>query len=173
LRLERFERATPETLGRYHELERSSWKGERGCAIISESHRLHYYNQIAGAADRYGYLALSFLMLDERAIAGVFGLTNRGKFYYLRCAFDPAYSRYSPGQILIHFLLRDCAARHVQEFDFIGEAHDYKMRWTSQTVEHGSCYIFRRGLFGRALHALKFRAVPLGRKLLRRPLPDR
>ena len=171
LRIERFERATPEILERYYALERSTWKGERGCAIVSDSRRVRYYNEIAGAAERSGYLTLFFLTLDDRLIAGIFGMTYGGKCLSLRCAFDPAFNQYSPGHILVNALLRDCAARNIPEYDFLGEAHEWKQHWTSQTVEHGYCYIFRPGLFGRALHVLKFRAVPLGRKLFRRPLP--
>jgi CelD/BcsL family acetyltransferase involved in cellulose biosynthesis len=173
LRLERFDRATPEVLERYYNLERSTWKGERGCAVVSESGRLHYYNEVAREAARCGYLSIFILNLDDRPIAGVFGLTHAGKCFSVRCAFDPAFSRYSPGHIIVNELLRDCAARKLSEYDFLGEAHEWKRCWTSQTLEHGFCYIFRRGLLGRALHAMKFRAVPLGRKLFHRPLPDR
>jgi hypothetical protein len=54
----------------------------------------------------------------------------------------------------------------------MGEGFEYKRHWTTQTLEHRYCYIFRRSLFGRALHSLKFQMVPLGRKLCRRPLLD-
>ena len=170
LRLERFDRATPEVLERYYELERSTWKGQEGCAVLSDSRRLRYYNQITRALERLGYLSIFFLTLDDRLIGANICMTCSGKLFGLRCAFDPAFGSYSPGHILINWVLRECAARHVSELDFMGEACEYKRQWTSQTLEHGYCYIFRRGSFGRALHALKFRAVPMGRKLFRRPL---
>jgi CelD/BcsL family acetyltransferase involved in cellulose biosynthesis len=172
LRLERFNPATPETLERFYELERSTWKGEQGCAVLSNRCRLRYYNEIARALERLGYLTSYFLTLDDRLIAGNMCLACGGKLFGLRCAFDPDFSPYSPGHILINWVLRDCAARHISELHFMGQAFDYKLQWTSHTVEHGYCYIFRRGLFGRALHGLKFWAVPLGRKLFHKPLPD-
>jgi CelD/BcsL family acetyltransferase involved in cellulose biosynthesis len=172
LRLERFECAAPEILERYYELERCTWKGEQGCAVLSDRRRLRYYNEIARALERLGCLRIYFLTLDDRLIAGNINVSCRGKLFGLRCAFDPAFSRYSPGHILINWVLRDCAARHVSELHFMGQSFDYKLQWTSQTLEHGYCYIFRRGLFGRVLHGLKFCVVPLGRKLFRRPLPD-
>jgi CelD/BcsL family acetyltransferase involved in cellulose biosynthesis len=172
LRLERYDHATPEILERYYELERATWKGDRGCAVVSDSRRLRYYNEIARAAEESGYLSIFLLTLNDRPIAGVFGMTYGRKCYSVRCAFDPAFSQYSAGHIAVNMLLRDCATREVDEYDFLGEAHEWKCYWTSQTVEHGSCFIFRRGLFGRVLHDLKFRAVPLGRKLFRKPLPE-
>jgi len=171
LRLERFDHATPEVLERYYELERSTWKGEKGYDIVSDSRRLRFYNEIARALERLGYLSIFFLALDDRLIAGNICITSGGKLFALRCAFDPAFGSYSPGQILINWVLRDCVARQLSEFDFMGDDYEYKRHWTSQTLDHGYCYIFRRGLFGRALHALKFRVVPLGRTLFRRPLP--
>ncbi len=173
LRLERFERATPEVLERYCELERATWKGEIARDVLSDSRRLQYYNEISRAAERNGHLSIFFLMLDDHLIAANFAITCCDQLFALRCAFDPAFSPYSPGQVLINWALRDCAARKLSGLDFCGEAHDWKLLWTSQTVQHGYCYIFRRGLFGRALHTLKFRAVPLGRELLRRPLSVR
>jgi CelD/BcsL family acetyltransferase involved in cellulose biosynthesis len=172
LRMERYDRAIPEILERYYELERSSWKGDEGCAVISDSHRLRYYNEIARTAECSGYLSIFFLTLDDRPIAGVFGMTYGRKCYSVRCAFNPAFSQYSAGHIVVNMLLRDCAARKLAEYDFLGETHEWKRYWAPQTVEHGFCYIFRRGLMGRALHAMKFRAVPLGRKLFRRPVPE-
>jgi hypothetical protein len=169
LRLERFDRATPEVLERYYELERSTWKGEIGRDVLSDNRRLQYYNEISREAERNGHLSIFFLMLDDHLIAANFAITCCGQLFALRCAFDPAFSPYSPGQVLINWALRDCAARKLSGLDFWGEAHEWKLLWTSQTKEHGYCYVFRRGLFGRALHALKFRAIPLGRKLLRHP----
>jgi CelD/BcsL family acetyltransferase involved in cellulose biosynthesis len=140
--------------------------------VLSDRRRKRYYSEVAPALERLGYLTIYFLMLDDRLIAGNMCVACGGKLFGLRCAFDPAFSHYSPGHILINWVLRDCAARHISEFHFMGQAFDYKLQWTSQTLEHGYYYIFRRGLFGRALYGLKFWAVPLARKVFRKPLPN-
>ncbi len=172
LELCRVDGAVPEAIERYYELELSTWKGERGCAIPSDRRTRQFYDAIIHSAAQAGFLSFYFLELNGSTVAGQLGLTYRHKYFWLRCAFNRDYYQYSPGHVLVNWVLRDCVARGIQEYDFVGEAHDWKCKWTSTHRPHDYCFVFRPGLVGHTLHTMKFALIPWARKLLGRRLPE-
>jgi hypothetical protein len=116
LRLKRFDGTTPEVLEQFYELERATWKGEQGCAVVSDGRRLRYYNAILGELERLGYLTIFFLTLGDRLVAALVCFTSGRKLFALRCAFDLDFGAYSPGHIVINWALRDCAREGFRNF---------------------------------------------------------
>ncbi|HWV39692.1 MAG TPA: GNAT family N-acetyltransferase [Vulgatibacter sp.] len=161
LRLRRIDAADPEALARFYELERMGWKGERGTAIDCDRRTRRFYDEIAGWAAAEGILSLRALELDGRAIAMHFGLTAGGRYLLPKPAYDPSLSACSPGQLLLHEVLRDCIEQGLSEFDFLGPWMEWKADWTQDVRPHHWHYVFRRGALGRALHAAKFRLPKL------------
>jgi CelD/BcsL family acetyltransferase involved in cellulose biosynthesis len=161
LSLRRVEAADPGTLQQFYGMEQSGWKGKRGTAIACDKQTRQFYDSIANHAAEHGYLSLYFLRQGDSALAAHFGLTYGGRYYPLKVAFDEDYSQYGPGHLIIGAVLRDCAARGLSEFDCLGHWTDAKAKWASEVRLHNACYIFRKSLAGRILHA----QTPLGREL--------
>ena len=57
----------------------------------------------------------------------------------------------------------------IDEFDFIGASMPWKLEWTTRVRQHANCYIFRKGPFGRMLHAAKFQVDTRVRSFAHRP----
>jgi len=161
LRMRRIDGADPEALSRFYELERMGWKGDRGTAIDCDRRTRQFYDEIArwGAAE--GILSLRALELDGRAIAMHYGLTSGGRYLLPKPAYDPSLSSCSPGQLLLHEVLRDGIEHGLTEFDFLGPWMEWKADWTQDVRPHHWHYVFRRGALGKALHAAKFRLPKL------------
>lgn len=53
-------------------------------------------------------------------------MLDKGRLYWWVPAYDSAYSQYSPGRLLLHFLLRESFNQHHTEFDFLWGDEDYK-----------------------------------------------
>lgn len=70
----------------------------------------------------------SALILNNNIIATHIGITYKKKFYYLMPSFDMAYSRYSPGKILLMYLTKFCFENEFSEFDFTGGNEVYKQK---------------------------------------------
>lgn len=157
LRLRRVETADPDALQRVLELEKSGWKGRAGSAIACNPKTRQFYEGVARRAQQFGYLALYFLELDARPIACHFGLAHRGRYFLPKPAYDEKYREFSPGQLLVNAVLRDCAERGFSEFDFLGPWMEWKGEWTSEVRPHAFCYIFNKSPLGWALWTTKFK----------------
>lgn len=161
LRMRRIDGADPEALSRFYELERMGWKGERGTAIACDRRTRQFYDEIARWGAEEGILSLRALELDGRAIAMHYGLTAGGRYLLPKPAYDPSLSSCSPGQLLLHEVLRDGIENGLTEFDFLGPWMEWKADWTQDVRPHHWHYVFRRGALGTALHAAKFRLPKL------------
>lgn len=153
--------ADARVLADFYELERSGWKGERGTAIGCDPKTRRFYDQIATWASEQGCLSLYALELEGRPVAMHYGLTWRGRYFLPKPAFDEGHRECSPGQLLLHDVLRSCAEQGLREFDFLGPWMEWKADWTDQVRVHHWCYVFRKGPVGQALHAAKFRLKAL------------
>ena len=60
LRLQRAERADPETLQRFYRLEQNGWKGKKGTAIVCQPDLHRFYDAVVHYAEQFGYLSVVF-----------------------------------------------------------------------------------------------------------------
>lgn len=149
------------------QLEAKGWKGRGGTAICQAPDTLEFYTALARQAGREGRLRLWFLRLDGRAIAFHFGLQDGARYLLLKPAYDEAYGEAAPGHLLMEVVLRDCIARGLVEFDFLGPDMPWKRDWARAGRPHAWLYLFR-GPRGLLLYWLKFRMAPKVRALLDR-----
>ena len=91
---------------------------------------------IDGLAKRFsaaGWLRLAILYIHEQPVAAQFWFVAHGKASIFKLAYDEAWKRYSPGSILIAYLMKqviDCDK--VQEIDFLTGNDAYKQDWMSE-----------------------------------------
>lgn len=168
LQLHRSEKADVQMLERFYALESSGWKGKEGSAIASSPYLRAFYDEFARAAEAFGYLSLYLLELDGTPIAGHFGLAYRRRYFSPKVAYDERYRQYSPGQVLMHMVLRDCVQRGFSEFDILGPWADWKAKWTPLVRPHFHYFVYPKTLKGYALHGASFRAKAIMKRLLGR-----
>jgi CelD/BcsL family acetyltransferase involved in cellulose biosynthesis len=168
LRLTNTTEAQPSELERFYQLERSGWKGRKGTAIACDAARRRFYDAAARTAAEFGYLSLYALECGDRVVAMQFCLAYGGRFFLLKPAYDEAFGKHSPGHVITHDILHDVVARGAAEYDFMSPPAEWKSRWAKETRAQASCYIFRPGLAGRALHFWKFRVMRAMRQLKRK-----
>ena len=71
---------------------------------------------------------------DGRCIATLIAFVDGGVAHYFQSGFDPAFSKFSLGSVMIAHCLKDCVADPgILEFDFMGGGAPYKDSWTAQT----------------------------------------
>lgn len=160
------EEAVESFLERFFALEAAGWKGARGTAIALDPGTLAFYRGLGRAGAREGWLSLRALELDGRPIAMHFGLLHRGVYSLPKPAYDEALAACSPGQLLLREVLAECEARGLAEFDFLGPDLPWKREWEPAFRVHDWLYVYRPGLAGVALHALKHRLKPVAKEVL-------
>lgn len=80
-----------------------------------------------------GWLRLAVLYVGEQPVAAQFWFVVHGKASIFKLAYDEAWKRYSPGSILIAYLMEQVINRdRVKEIDFLTGNDAYKMDWMSQ-----------------------------------------
>ena len=168
LELKHYSAADPEALEKFYALEASGWKGAEGTAIKCDPHTRQFYDAVAQAAARDGYLSLDFLELSGKPIAGHFGFNLRGRYFLAKAGYDEAFRRLGPGQLLVNEILSQTPQRGLREFDFVGPATWDESRWASARRTNYRVFIFRKGWYGALLYAARISARDAVRKLLGR-----
>lgn len=113
-------------------IEASGWKASAGTAILSRPETRRFYEQVARwAADR-GWLRLGFLRVDGRPIAFDFALEAGPDFHVLKGGFLPQCRGFAPGMLLTARLLERAFERGLRSYELLGNADEYKLRWTDR-----------------------------------------
>jgi CelD/BcsL family acetyltransferase involved in cellulose biosynthesis len=142
-------------------IEAAAWKEQNGTAMRSDQAVRRFYERYAERAAALGTLRLMFLKFDGRRIAFSYSLYENNTLYVLKSGYDPAYAAYSPSNVLCHHVLRDCFARGIAEFDFLGNNEDWKLEWAREARSHHCLLVFRRVWETQLIHAVKCRFLPL------------
>ena len=94
---------------------------------------------VRGLAYRFaetGWLRLAVLYIDEQPAAAQFWFVAHGKASIFKLAYDEAWKRYSPGSILIAYLMEYAIdTDKVEEIDFLTGNDAYKQDWMSERRE--------------------------------------
>ncbi len=79
-----------------------------------------------------GRLQLWTLTLDGKVAAVLLGFLDNGIVHYFQGGFDPSYSKYSVGSVMLGLCIGSCLEEQsVRQFNFMGGDASYKARWTS------------------------------------------
>lgn len=74
-------------------------------------------------------LQLSFLEIDGRKAASYFCFYYQNKILVYNSGYDPNFSEFSPGWVLLGYLLKWANENQISEFDFMRGNEDYKYRF--------------------------------------------
>lgn len=114
-------------------VEHSSWKGKQGTSAIACS-TLDYFLEEARIVSSQRRLDLWTLTLDEKVIAFEYCYNSKGTVHSNKISFDPAFSKYSPGNIL-RFYQHEYYQQDEQTklFDMMGVTCKNKAKWATRT----------------------------------------
>lgn len=89
---------------------------------FADPRHLHLFRELAARQ----ILLVSSLEVKDCLLAVHISMLHKGRLYWWVTAYDPAYSQYSPGRLLLHFLLEESFKQGHTEFDFLRGNEDYK-----------------------------------------------
>lgn len=159
---------TAEALDEGFRLEAAVWKRDAGTAIACDTGIEMFYRLFARRAAQAGWLQLNFLRVGASRIAFDYSLVYRDRVFLLKIGYDPAFSQYSPSNLLLSLALRRAFDNSLAEYDFLGDQADWKRCWAKDIRRHVWLYIFPDTFKGRLLYLLKFCLIPLVRFIMRR-----
>lgn len=154
------------------EVESHGWKARAGTAILSQRPMAVFYASMSRWAAELGLLRLVFLRVDGRPLAFCLALEQHNTWYALKMGYDERYSRFSPGILLLHGMLREAFEQsHLTRVELLGQDEKYKMVLAHGCAEQHSVRIFQSAFLGR-MDRMALNAGIGMRKILREQLPD-
>ncbi len=94
-----------------------------------------FYLNTAKELVQNGIVHVSGLFLDDTIIAVHWGLVYRDRFYYLMPSFeDGSWRKYSPGRLLLEYLIKWCFDSGIKVFDFTVGDDSYKYNWADKEM---------------------------------------
>ena len=84
-------------LEQYLDLEKKSWKGSRGNAILNTESQTRFYREIAKLDETVVFL----LVVDTVVVASEIAIQSKDTLFVCKTSFDETYAKYSPGELLL------------------------------------------------------------------------
>lgn len=139
-------------------VEHASWKQERGVSISSREGELRYHQNLLPFLERRGLLLANVLYANRVPIAYVLCANFNGWVGQLKTSFDARFN--DTGASVITASVRRAFELGAAEYDFLGEADEHKLKWTSSIRRHRSYLVIGRTPIGLALTAGQWLAEP-------------
>jgi CelD/BcsL family acetyltransferase involved in cellulose biosynthesis len=147
-------------------LEESAWKRDAGTAILCDPQVRKFYESFAYRAAAKNWLRLNFLKAGAQRVAFDYSLAYKQQVFLLKLGYDPAFSAYSPSNLLLSMTLERSFEQEFDKYDFLGENADWKRCWTKDAAPNYWLFVFADSAKGRWLHFVKFRIIPRLKQLL-------
>ena len=77
----------------------------------------------------------SILKLGDKIIATHWGVIHKSRFYYLMPTYSADFMVYSPGKILLYFLIEESISQKLKVFDFTIGGESYKNEWCNDSLQ--------------------------------------
>ncbi len=147
--LKRFDEAgfsTREAMNIFIKLHEMKWNSEGKPGAFTDDAFRNFHMDIAESFAEKGWLGLYFLMVNDEPVAAQYTFEYYRNMYYYLAGFDPKYSEFSVGNLLIMFLLRKCIEKGFTEYDMTRGDEAYKMQWTNKCRRNFEVRLVRKKL---------------------------
>jgi CelD/BcsL family acetyltransferase involved in cellulose biosynthesis len=120
-----------------------------------------FHNAFLGPALERGWLRLCLLEVDGTSIAAWYGWSIGGRYAYYQAGFDPAWSRSSPGMLLLADTIRLATEEGASEYDLLRGDEAFKRRFADDARQGASLTVAGRfsPALGRAAAARRLRTL--------------
>jgi CelD/BcsL family acetyltransferase involved in cellulose biosynthesis len=103
--------------------------------IFSNAAVKRFYQGLYAAVDGGAKVHLSALIVDDCILATHLGIYDHKRYYYLLPSFDTGcFSKYSPGRLLLEYLIKLMIEKNLNVFDFTVGGESYKKKWCDSEI---------------------------------------
>src|SRR4051794_18097305 len=131
-----------ESLFRLHD---ARWAERPGSSAFSDSAIRSFHLDFAAAALERGWLRLAVMEVDGVPIAALYGWLIGGRRSYYQAGFDPAWSRRSPGFLLLAETVREAIEEGASEYDMLLGEEAFKRRFATSARAVRTVLLVPRG----------------------------
>lgn len=113
-----------------------------------------FYLDIADSFSQNKWLGLYCLKLSGKTVAVLYGFKYKSKYYAYKMGMDPAYGRFSVGNLLFLKVMEECIHEGLLDFDFMWGTDPYKRQFATRETSNYEAIVPKKGLFGAFKHSL-------------------
>ena len=128
------------------------FKEKKIASPFSQDSFRSFHHSVLKTFHKKGMARLSFLKIEEKAIAGMYLLIYNNRHYFYQSGFLPSTGRLSPGTLLMHYSIKAASDSNAQEFDFLRGNEQYKRQWAKLIRYNGLVVIYNNTFRGRVAH---------------------
>jgi CelD/BcsL family acetyltransferase involved in cellulose biosynthesis len=136
------------------EINQKRWNAKGSPGAFANPHIRDFYLAIADSFSQNSWLGLYCMKLSGKTVAALYGFKYKGKYYAYKIGMDPAYGRFSVGNLLFLKVIEKCIQEGLLEFDFMWGTDQYKRRFITSERSNFEAFIPKKGLFGAFKHSL-------------------
>jgi CelD/BcsL family acetyltransferase involved in cellulose biosynthesis len=125
-------------LAELFKVEAAGWKSRSGTAIVQDAAMARFYTEYGRLAARRGMLRLFFLRAGAETVAAQMHVEFADRLWSLRIGFDERWSKFSPGRVLTHDILRWASGRGLRALEHLGVAETWQRRWPIEIRQHST-----------------------------------
>ena len=123
-------------------LHRQRWAGTPTPSKFENPNYERFYTELLTRLWPKGHVAITAMELDGLPIAVSFAFPYGTSWTNHNWAYDFEFSKFSPGSLLIQFMIADAVAQGYREFDFTRGAEAYKERFRNQVKRNTNLMLY-------------------------------
>jgi len=134
-------------IGSLTQVELNSWRMNQGARVtnVTSGRSFNYAARFIHESAKRGYLRVALLKLNDAPIAYYVYVSYKNHYLAIWTGYDTNYRKYSPGQLMLRYVLKSCFETKHEQFDFLGY-FEYETRWTNSFLQHEDIKIYRSRL---------------------------
>ncbi|MDQ2076206.1 GNAT family N-acetyltransferase [Marinimicrobium sp. ABcell2] len=139
------------------EISRESWQHEQGTSIASRQEIFDFYQKVIKAYAQRGQLRCALMEVNGEPAAFELNLGHNRTLHNFKLGFKKKFSHISTGIVLKAFLLKQILDSEgpepeFMEYDFMGVAEAYKLRWSKKVRVQNRYIVFSKRKTTRRLY---------------------
>ena len=143
-----------EAMGILFRLHQKRWglKGKAGAFHNRQARDIA--TETARLFEEKNWLRLNFLTVNGKPVAANYDIEYGRRLHGHLCGFDPDYSKYSVGNLLLLKVLETCVEKGISEYDFMQGDEYYKSNWTDKRRQNTNVSFVNNKLHSRIISLL-------------------
>lgn len=134
------------------EMHINEWNQKGMKSLFEDEICRKYYKRLITIGNRNETnMFLTSIKHDNKYLAILFGQKQANTIYYYKPAFDYDMRKFSPGKIMIYYLIKQLEGKEKSKLDFLVGDEKYKYDWTSSEENIHSIFLTSRSFIGKRL----------------------
>lgn len=155
---------------RFFDLHRKRWRKRLMPGVLMGERKYNFHKLLAQRMSSGGMYHLHGVKIDNEYQAMLESFSYENNYYYYLSGYNPDFSKYSIGTLILARSIKDAISRGCIEYDFLRGDEKYKRRWTN-VYRNNYCILLRkadvRGLSAYLLLFVKMNAEIVGKKIMK------